>query len=51
MWNQATVGLLSNTAPFEGSNVIAWNYNSANQWFGGSIQSRQVHDMSGFLQR
>ncbi|UUZ55032.1 hypothetical protein LP419_03800 [Massilia sp. H-1] len=39
---------LSNTAPFEGSNVIAWNYNSANQWFGGSIQSRQVHDMSGF---
>jgi beta-glucanase (GH16 family) len=47
LWNGASTSG-GNTAPFEGSNVIAWNYTAPNNWFGGSIQSRQVHDMSNF---
>lgn len=46
-WNQTAV-FAGNTAPYEGSNVIAWNYTVANQWFGSSIQSRQVRDMSKY---
>ena len=34
--------------PYEGSGVLAFKYVAPGQWFGGSIQSRQVHDMSGF---
>ncbi|MES2347322.1 MAG: glycoside hydrolase family 16 protein, partial [Pseudomonadota bacterium] len=47
LWNGASTSA-GNTAPFEGSNVIAWNYTTPGQWFGGGIQSRQVHDMSNF---
>ncbi|MFP5392331.1 MAG: family 16 glycosylhydrolase [Gammaproteobacteria bacterium] len=47
LWNGASTGAGS-TAPYEGSNVIAWNYTTPGQWFGGSVQSRQARDMSNF---
>ncbi len=46
-WNQASM-VAGNTAPFEGSNVLAWNYTAPGQWFGSSIQSRQVRNMSNY---
>ena len=46
-WNNASMSA-GTTPPYEGSHVIAWNYSAANQWFGSSIQSRQVHDMSNY---
>jgi len=47
VWNNAsmTTGTLP---PFEGAGVLALSYTAPGQWFGASIQSRQVHDMSGF---
>jgi len=47
IWN---TGAMSggNIPPFEGPNVLALNYSAPGQWFDGAIQSRQVHDMSGF---
>jgi len=47
VWNQSTVSDGSLTA-VEGDNVIAWRYNSSNEWFGGGIQTRQVRDLSNF---
>lgn len=47
LWNGASTGA-GNTAPFEGANVIAWNYFAPNQWFGGGIQSRQARDLTNF---
>lgn len=47
IWNTGSMGGGS-VAPFEGDNVIALNYFAPGQWFGGAIQSRRVHDMSGF---
>ncbi len=47
VWNNSSVQQ-GNIAPAEGSNVIAWNYSTPGQWFGGSIQSRQAHDMTAF---
>ena len=47
LWNAASTGA-GNTAPFEGSNVIAWSYNTPGQWFGGGIQARQVRDLSNY---
>lgn len=47
IWNGGSMGS-GNTPPYEGSGVMAFNYFAPGQWFGGSIQSRQVHDMSGF---
>ncbi|MEO6281120.1 glycoside hydrolase family 16 protein [Roseateles sp.] len=47
VWNQGSM-TSGNTAPYEGSGVLAFKYFAPGQWFGGSIQSRQVHDMSGF---
>jgi beta-glucanase (GH16 family) len=47
LWNGASSGA-GNTAPYEGSNVIAWNYTAPGQWFGGSIQARQARDMAAF---
>ncbi|MFG6414021.1 family 16 glycosylhydrolase [Roseateles sp. DC23W] len=47
IWNTGSMGGGS-LAPFEGDNVIALNYFAPGQWFGGAIQSRRVHDMSGF---
>jgi beta-glucanase (GH16 family) len=49
IWNTGSMGG-GNIPPFEGSNVLALNYFAPGQWFGGGIQSRQVHDMSGFRQ-
>jgi beta-glucanase (GH16 family) len=48
VWNNASTSA-GNTAPFEGANVMAWNYTTPNQWFGGSVESRQARNMSNFL--
>jgi beta-glucanase (GH16 family) len=47
LWNGASSGA-GNTAPYEGSNVIAWNYTAPGQWFGGGVQSRQARDLTNF---
>jgi beta-glucanase (GH16 family) len=47
LWNGASSGA-GNTAPYEGSNVIAWAYTAPGQWFGGGVQSRQARDLSNF---
>jgi len=47
LWNAASTGA-GNTAAYEGSNVIAWNYTTPGQWFGGGIQARQVRDLSNY---
>ena len=47
IWNTGSMGG-GNIPPFEGSNVLALNYFAPGQWFGGAVQSRQAHDMSGF---
>ena len=44
-WNGVVEGT---TAPYEGSEVIAWEYNAPNNWFGGGIIPRQARDMSNF---
>lgn len=47
IWN--TTSVTAGTLPaYEGSNVIAWKY-TAPQWFGGGIASRQINDMSNFV--
>ncbi|MEH6396615.1 di-heme oxidoredictase family protein [Pseudoalteromonas sp.] len=46
IWNQNSLSQ-GNTAAYEGSEVIAWQY-SPDQWFGAGIQSRQARDMSNF---
>ncbi|KQV92715.1 family 16 glycosylhydrolase [Pelomonas sp. Root1237] len=47
IWNTGSMSG-GNIPPFEGSNVLALNYFAPGQWFGGAVQSRQTHDMSGF---
>jgi beta-glucanase (GH16 family) len=47
LWNGASTSA-GNTAPYEGANVIAWNYTAPGQWFGGGIQTRQIRDLSNF---
>ena len=47
IWNQGSM-TAGDTPPFEGYGVLAFKYFAPGQWFGGSIQSRQVRDMSGF---
>ncbi len=47
LWNGASSGA-GNTAPYEGSNVIAWAYTAPNQWFGGGIQARQARDLTNY---
>lgn len=47
IWNTGSMSGGS-LAPFEGPNVLALNYFAPGQWFGGAVQSRQAHDMSGF---
>jgi len=47
IWNTSAMGG-GNIPPFEGSHVLALNYFAPGQWFGGAVQSRQAHDMSGF---
>ena len=44
-WNGVAEGT---TAPYEGSEVIAWEFNAPNSWFGGGIVTRQARDMSNF---
>lgn len=36
------------TAPYEGSNVIAWQTTTPNSWFGGGVASLYGKNMSGF---
>lgn len=47
VWNNGSMNG-GNIPPYEGDNVLALNYFAPGQWFGGAIQSRQTHDMSGF---
>ncbi|MDH0865387.1 glycoside hydrolase family 16 protein [Mitsuaria sp. GD03876] len=47
LWNAASSGA-GNIQPYEGTNVIAWSYNTPGQWFGGGIQSRQIRDLTNF---
>jgi beta-glucanase (GH16 family) len=47
IWNQGSM-TAGDLPPYEGAGVLAFKYVAPGQWFGGSIQSRQVHDMSGF---
>jgi len=47
IWNTGSMGG-GNIPPYEGSNVLALNYFNPGDWFGGAVQSRQAHDMSGF---
>ena len=47
LWNAASSGA-GNTGPYEGSNVIAWNYTAPGQWFGGGVQARLARDLSNF---
>lgn len=50
LWIWNTNSVEAGTLPaYEGSNVIAWNYKSANEWFGGGIAGRQARDMSKFI--
>jgi len=47
VWN--TNSIETGTTPaYEGDNVIAWSYTSANEWFGGGIHTRQLRDLSNF---
>ena len=46
-WNNGSMAA-GDLAPFEGTGVLAIRYTAPGQWFGAGIQSRQVHDMSGF---
>jgi len=47
LWNGASSGA-GNTAPYEGTNVIAWAYTAPGQWFGGGVQARQARDLSNY---
>ncbi len=47
LWNGASTGA-GNIQPAEGTNVIAWSYNTPGQWFGGGIQSRQIRDLTNY---
>ncbi len=47
LWNGASSGA-GTTAPYEGSNVIAWAYTAPNQWWGGGIQARQARDLTNY---
>ncbi|QJR80683.1 carbohydrate-binding protein [Alteromonas pelagimontana] len=46
VWNQTSI-TDGTTPPYEGDNVLAWQY-SPSQWFGGGFQSRQPRDLSNF---
>lgn len=47
IWNNGSMRG-GTTPPYEGANVLALDYFAPGQWFGGAVQSRQAHDMSGF---
>ncbi|WP_440905995.1 di-heme oxidoredictase family protein [Catenovulum sp. SX2] len=47
IWNTNSVSAGS-TPAYEGANVIAWQYTSSNEWFGGGVQARGVPNMSNF---
>lgn len=47
LWNSASSGA-GNTPPYEGANVIAWNYTAPGQWFGGGVQARQARDLTNY---
>jgi len=47
VWNNNSIGGGSLT-PYEGNNVLAWSYTKPGDWFGASIQSRTIRDMTNF---
>jgi len=47
VWNTNSIET-GTTQAYEGDNVIAWNYTSENEWFGGGINTRQLRDLSNF---
>jgi beta-glucanase (GH16 family) len=47
LWNGASSGA-GTTAPYEGSNVIAWAYTTPGQWWGGGVQARQARDLTNY---
>ncbi|WP_431287918.1 glycoside hydrolase family 16 protein [Roseateles chitinivorans] len=47
LWNGASTGA-GNIQPAEGTNVIAWSYNTPGQWLGGGIQARQLRDLTNY---
>ncbi|EEF23117.1 secreted glucosidase, putative, partial [Ricinus communis] len=47
VWNNAST-TAGNIPPYEGANALSWSFNQPGSWFGGSVQSRQARDMSGF---
>ncbi|AVR94505.1 glycoside hydrolase family 16 protein [Pseudoduganella armeniaca] len=47
VWNNNSIGGGS-LGPYEGNNVLAWSYNKPGDWFGASIQSRSIRDMTNF---
>ncbi len=47
LWNGASSGA-GKTPPYEGANVIAWNYTAPGQWFGGGVQARQARDLTNY---
>ncbi len=44
-WNNMSQG---SNVPFEGSEVIAWQTNAPNTWFGGGIAARQPLNLNNF---
>ncbi|MFL3651725.1 MAG: di-heme oxidoredictase family protein [Pseudoalteromonas sp.] len=49
VWNAQSI-IEGNEPPFEGSNVISWDYTSKNEWFGAGIQAREIRDLSNFAE-
>ncbi|MFT7561984.1 MAG: beta-glucanase (GH16 family), partial [Flavobacteriales bacterium] len=49
IWNAGSVAQ-GNISPIEGANVIAWNYFTPAQWFGGSIDAREPRNLSNFTE-
>src|SRR5450830_254056 len=47
VWNNAST-TAGNIPPYEGANALSWSFNQPGSWFGGSVESRQARDMSGF---
>ena len=46
LWDPSSIE--GDITPNEGDNVIAFNFEGSNTWFGGGVQSNQARDMSNF---
>ncbi|KDC55556.1 di-heme oxidoredictase family protein [Pseudoalteromonas sp. S3431] len=49
VWNTQSI-TAGDEPPFEGGNVISWDYVSENEWFGAGVQARQVRNLSNFTE-